>query len=135
MYLFLLILLPRKRAGICPQHNVLFDTLTVKEHLLFFAALKGMDDSKNAQQEVDRMITSIGLSAKRDAESRNLSGGMKRKLSVGNALIGDSKVLQTNSHSSYVNLETTKQCPFKGCLINEEPDVGSRNLYFLTKSD
>ena len=66
---------------------------------MFFAALKGMDDTKSAEHEVDRMIMSIGLSAKRDAESRNLSGGMKRKLSVGNALIGDSKVLRSGSFS------------------------------------
>ena len=64
----------------------------MEEHLLFFATLKGLNDKKSAQLEVDRMIESIGLSEKRNAESRNLSGGMKRKLSVGNALIGDSKV-------------------------------------------
>ena len=32
----------RKGLGICPQHNVLFDHLTVEEHLWFFAKLKGM---------------------------------------------------------------------------------------------
>jgi len=59
---------------------------------VFFAALKGMTNAKNIQEEVDQMIESIGLLDKRHTESRNLSGGMKRKLSVGNALIGDSKV-------------------------------------------
>ena len=32
----------RKRLGLCPQHNVLFDLLTVEEHMWFFAQLKGM---------------------------------------------------------------------------------------------
>jgi hypothetical protein len=32
--------------GICPQHDVLWDDLTVKEHLQFFASLKGMDKAK-----------------------------------------------------------------------------------------
>uniref|UniRef100_A0A7M5XMD2 ABC transporter domain-containing protein n=1 Tax=Clytia hemisphaerica TaxID=252671 RepID=A0A7M5XMD2_9CNID len=83
----------RGSLGICPQHNVLFDTLTVEEHLIFFATLKGMKSKQKIEEEVNRMIESIGLSDKRNAESRNLSGGMKRKLSVGNALIGDSKVV------------------------------------------
>ena len=35
----------RESFGICPQHNVLFDRLTVKEHLEFFSALKGIVNS------------------------------------------------------------------------------------------
>ena len=34
--------LVRRNLGICPQHNVLFDNLTVEEHLWFYASLKGM---------------------------------------------------------------------------------------------
>ena len=30
------------RLGLCPQRNVLFDTLTVREHLVLFAAIRGM---------------------------------------------------------------------------------------------
>jgi len=42
--------------------------------------------------EVTRMITSLGLLDKRKAQSHTLSGGMKRKLSVGIALCGGSRV-------------------------------------------
>jgi len=42
--------------------------------------------------EVNRMITVLQLERKRDTASKNLSGGMKRKLCVGIALISDSKV-------------------------------------------
>jgi len=77
--------------GICPQHNVLFDTLSVKEHLWFFTSLKGVDRDQDIMLEVDEMIKSLALEDKRDVQSRNLSGGMKRKLSVGNALVGNSK--------------------------------------------
>ena len=78
--------------GICPQHNVLFEKLTVEEHLWFFAQLKGMPPGKNVNAEVDRMISTVGLEDKKKTQTRNLSGGMKRKLSVGIALIADSKV-------------------------------------------
>ena len=78
-------------SGLCPQHDVLFDRLTVEEHLWFFAKLKNCP-SHRVKREVDRMIECIGLADKRHAQIRALSGGMKRKLSVGIALISDSKV-------------------------------------------
>ena len=78
-------------SGLCPQHDVLFDRLTVEEHLWFFAKLKNCP-SWRVKDEIDRMIKCIGLTDKRHTQARALSGGMKRKLSVGIALIGDSKV-------------------------------------------
>ena len=77
--------------GLCPQHDVLFDQLTVEEHLSFFAKLKSCP-SHRVKQEVERMIACVGLTDKRHTQTRALSGGMKRKLSVGIALIADSKV-------------------------------------------
>ena len=43
--------------------------------------------------EVDQMIKALGLADKAHELSKNLSGGMKRKLSCANALIGDSKIV------------------------------------------
>jgi len=70
---------------------VLFDRLTVEEHLWLFAKLKNCP-SWRVKDEIERMIECIGLTDKRHTQVRALSGGMKRKLSVGIALIGDSKV-------------------------------------------
>ena len=78
-------------SGLCPQHDVLFDHLTVEEHLWFFARLKNCP-SWRVKRDIDRMIECIGLTDKRHTQTRALSGGMKRKLSVGIALIADSKV-------------------------------------------
>lgn len=64
----------------------------MREHLWFFTTLKGVEDRNLIDKEVDEMIKSLALEDKRDTQSRNLSGGMKRKLSVGNALVGNSKV-------------------------------------------
>jgi len=47
---------------------------------------------KKVNAEVNRMIRVLRLEEKRDVYSRKLSGGMKRKLSVGIALIAGSKV-------------------------------------------
>ena len=82
----------RKNLGVCPQHDILFPKLTVEEHLLLFASFKGMTGVK-LKQEVNKMIEAIGLVDKRTSLSSHLSGGQKRKLSVGMAFIGDSKVV------------------------------------------
>lgn len=56
-----------------------------------YIQLKGFSKNK-IPDEVDRIIRILNLEDKRHARSKTLSGGMKRKLSIGIALIGDSKV-------------------------------------------
>ncbi|KAK6165163.1 hypothetical protein SNE40_023607 [Patella caerulea] len=89
----------RSSLGLCPQHDILFDNLTVEEHLIFFAKLKGVESSK-VKSEVEEMLQSINLLPKRNSLSGQLSGGMKRKLSVGIALIGGSKIVILDEPSS-----------------------------------
>uniref|UniRef100_A0A8C1UZZ2 ATP binding cassette subfamily A member 3 n=1 Tax=Cyprinus carpio TaxID=7962 RepID=A0A8C1UZZ2_CYPCA len=89
----------RRSLGLCPQHDVLFDNLTVQEHLLFFTQLKGYP-RKKIPDEVDRILRILNLEDKRHALSKTLSGGMKRKLSIGIALIGDSKVVMLDEPTS-----------------------------------
>ncbi|OAE27724.1 hypothetical protein AXG93_4193s1240 [Marchantia polymorpha subsp. ruderalis] len=82
----------RRTIGVCPQQNVLFGVLTVREHLELFAALKGIPE-KLITEEVEDMVERLGLTDKMDARSASLSGGMKRKLQVAIAMIGGSKVV------------------------------------------
>uniref|UniRef100_A0A452RCQ7 ABC transporter domain-containing protein n=1 Tax=Ursus americanus TaxID=9643 RepID=A0A452RCQ7_URSAM len=82
----------RRGLGWCPQHDILFENFTVKEHLSFYAQLKGLSCQK-CPEEVQRMLHVLSLEDKQDSLSRFLSGGMKRKLSIGISLIAGSKVL------------------------------------------
>ncbi|KAK8955097.1 ABC transporter A family member 1 [Platanthera zijinensis] len=82
----------RKVLGVCPQHDILFPELTVKEHLVMCAALKGVDEHC-LESKVTEMIIEVGLADKVNSVVGTLSGGMKRKLSLGIALIGNSKVV------------------------------------------
>ncbi|KAH7855874.1 hypothetical protein Vadar_029947 [Vaccinium darrowii] len=82
----------RKVLGVCPQNDILFPELTVKEHLEIFANLKGVNEA-SLDSAVTEMIDEVGLADKVNTVVRALSGGMKRKLSLGIALIGDSKVV------------------------------------------
>ncbi|NXA54996.1 ABCA2 protein, partial [Nothocercus julius] len=82
----------RKNLGMCPQHNVLFDRLTVEEHLWFYSQLKSMAEEE-IRKEMDKMIEDLELSNKRYSLVQTLSGGMKRKLSVAIAFVGGSRAV------------------------------------------
>jgi ATP-binding cassette, subfamily A (ABC1), member 3 len=90
----------RGSLGLCPQHNVLFNELTVKEHIVFFSRLKGISNTKDIEEEIRKYVDLLGLQPKINAQSKTLSGGMKRKLSVGIALCGNSKVVMCDEPTS-----------------------------------
>lgn len=77
----------QKMIGICPQHNVLFEDLTVGEHIILFSRLKGKT-MPQAKREMERYIAGLQLEEKLHSMVRTLSGGMKRKLCVGIAFAG-----------------------------------------------
>ncbi|XP_069511181.1 cholesterol transporter ABCA5-like [Ambystoma mexicanum] len=82
----------RKITGICPQTDILFDVLTVEENLSVFASIKGVDH-RHIDQEVHRVLQEMDMHTVKDNQAIKLSGGQKRKLSVGVALLGNPKVL------------------------------------------
>lgn len=82
----------RQSLGLCPQHNILFDELTVAEHIYFYSRLKGMP-ANEIEGEITHYLRLLQLEDKRDKRSATLSGGMKRKLSVAVAFCGGSKVV------------------------------------------
>ncbi|XP_072260467.1 phospholipid-transporting ATPase ABCA1 isoform X3 [Pyxicephalus adspersus] len=82
----------RQNLGVCPQHNVLFDMLTVEEHIWFYARLKGLSEEK-VKAEMEQMVKDVGLPNKKKSKTSQLSGGMQRKLSVALAFVGGSKVV------------------------------------------
>uniref|UniRef100_A0A671KS18 Cholesterol transporter ABCA5 n=1 Tax=Sinocyclocheilus anshuiensis TaxID=1608454 RepID=A0A671KS18_9TELE len=82
----------KQLIGICPQFNIIFDVLTVEEHLRIFAAIKGILPS-DIDSEVRKVLRDLDLEKIMDAQAKNLSGGQKRKLSVGIAILGDPKIL------------------------------------------
>ncbi|XP_025954758.2 ATP-binding cassette sub-family A member 10-like isoform X3 [Dromaius novaehollandiae] len=79
-------------VGICPQLNLHFEVLTVKENLRTFAHIKGIQ-KKEVEQEVQKVLTALDLTDLQDVRPDTLSGGQKRKLSLGIAILGNPKVL------------------------------------------
>ncbi len=101
----------RQKIGVCPQHDVLYPYLTVREHLELYGVIKGVS-SANLEREVLTTIDDVGLGPKGDnkinALAGSLSGGQKRKLSVGIALIGGSEVVFLDEPSSGMDVASQR---------------------------
>uniref|UniRef100_A0A8W4FNL9 ATP binding cassette subfamily A member 8 n=1 Tax=Sus scrofa TaxID=9823 RepID=A0A8W4FNL9_PIG len=77
-----------KLTGVCPQINVQFDFLTVRENLRLFAKIKGIQPHE-IDKEVQRVLLELEMKNIQDILAQNLSGGQKRKLTFGIAILGD----------------------------------------------
>ncbi|MEQ2188394.1 hypothetical protein GOODEAATRI_014522, partial [Goodea atripinnis] len=64
----------------------------VEEHVWFYGCLKGLSEEK-VMAEISVLLEDVGLLHKRHDQTKNLSGGMQRKLSVAIAFVGGSKVV------------------------------------------
>ncbi|CAE7418968.1 Abca3 [Symbiodinium microadriaticum] len=92
-----------KRAGthlgVVTQNNSLWDLLSVQDHLKLFARLRGVPEDI-VYQVVDDTIDQLELTPHRAKLAGRLSGGMKRKLCVAIALIGDPEVVLLDEPSA-----------------------------------
>ncbi|KAJ8680638.1 hypothetical protein QAD02_016425, partial [Eretmocerus hayati] len=98
----------RSMTGVCPQHDILFDLLTPREHLQFFAAVRGIPRN-DIEEEVQKTLKDIELLEKADTFAKYLSGGQKRKLSVGIAIIGDPKIIILDEPTAGVDPYSRRQ--------------------------
>ncbi|CAI2385343.1 unnamed protein product [Moneuplotes crassus] len=98
----------RKIMGYCPQHNILFPKLTVAEHLRIFSEFKGKPRSE-ITEEIEEILEDLNMIDKRDVLSMNLSGGYKRKLSLGIALVGGSKIVFLDEPSSGMDVTARRE--------------------------
>lgn len=86
----------RQHLGVCPQFDAI-DQMTVREHLAFYARVRGISDVRH---NVTAVLRAVGLTPFADVQAHSLSGGSKRKLSLGIALMGNPTVVLLDEPSS-----------------------------------
>ncbi|XP_047156067.1 ABC transporter A family member 7-like isoform X3 [Vigna umbellata] len=96
--------------GVCPQHDLLWDNLTGREHLLFYGRLKNLRGSV-LKQAVEDSLKDLNLfhGGVADKQVGKYSGGMKRRLSVAISLIGDPKIVYMDEPSSGLDPASRKR--------------------------
>ncbi|KAJ9661232.1 hypothetical protein H2201_006591 [Coniosporium apollinis] len=86
----------RQNLGVCPQFDAM-DQMTVTQHLRFYARARGVED---VEHNVTQVMQAVGLTPFASRMAAKLSGGNKRKLSLGIALMGNPSVLLLDEPSS-----------------------------------
>lgn len=81
-----------KKIGVCPQFDLLWEDLTIEDHLLFYLRLKGIKTA-NETASVKKAVNEVFLTPHLKKKVKELSGGMKRRLSLSIALVGEPKVI------------------------------------------
>jgi ABC-type multidrug transport system ATPase subunit len=83
----------QQSIGVCPQDNFLFDDLSAYEHMRLHAAFKGIPAGPELDGAVSHVLARLQLLRRSQTLARNFSGGMKRRLSVAMAAVGDAAVI------------------------------------------
>lgn len=83
----------RKKLGYLPQDFGLYPTLTAAQMLDYFAKLKGVAGKKERRSLVDALLERVNLSAERNRRLGGFSGGMRQRVGIAQALIGNPELL------------------------------------------
>ena len=97
----------REKLGICPQHDILFEDLNIREHLEMFSIFKGVQKDK-VDDEVNKILHDFQLDNIQYMIAKNLSAGQRRKLSIAISLVGGSKVIFLDEPSSGMDITSRR---------------------------
>lgn len=98
----------RRLVGLCPQENVLYPELTVQENLEYAAALYDMPRAKR-KERATAVLAELGLEEKAKARASALSGGMKRRLTMGLAIVHEPPVVVLDEPEAGLDPQTRVQ--------------------------
>ena len=82
----------RRRIGMVPQELAIYEGLTARENLHFFGELYGLTGSA-LRAIADEVLAAVGLSDRADQRAATFSGGMKRRLNLGAAIVHSPRLL------------------------------------------
>jgi len=106
----------RSMLGYLPQDFSFFSKLKTYEFLDYAARLAGMKNSALRKTAVDQMLEEVGLYEARDRNANKLSGGMKRRLGIAQALINNPKIIIVDEPTT--GLDPEERIRFRNLLSN-----------------
>jgi ABC-2 type transport system ATP-binding protein len=104
----------RSMLGYLPQDFRFFTALRTWEFLDYSGSLAGLKNRKARLAEVDRLLDQVGLLEVRDRSANKLSGGMKRRLGIAQALIGNPRIIIVDEPTT--GLDPDERIKFRNVL-------------------
>lgn len=105
----------RRLLGYLPQDYGFYPDFTVQDYLMYIAALKGIRESV-ARQRVKTLLSQVGMTKARGKKMKTLSGGMKRRVGIAQAMLNDPKILILDEPTA--GLDPSERIRFRN-LISE----------------
>lgn len=87
----------RKFTNVCPQFDILWPELSIYDHILLICRIKGLKGSAYRKFAIE-LMGEVNLAKSVDEKIGNLSGGMRRRVSIALATIGDPRVSLSMSY-------------------------------------
>lgn len=106
----------RSMLGYLPQDFTMFTKLKTWEFLDYAARLAGIANARERKDAVEKMLENVGLYEARERQANKLSGGMKRRLGIAQALIGSPKVVVVDEPTT--GLDPEERLRFRNLLAD-----------------
>jgi phospholipid/cholesterol/gamma-HCH transport system ATP-binding protein len=128
----------RKKIGMIFQEGALFDSLSVYENVAFKLHEQGVPEDE-VENEVRRMLRFVNLEAAIDKMPSELSGGMRRRVGIARALVGDPKIVMFDEPTAGLDPPTARTICELAMKLRDLEDVSSifvthemNNVEYLT---
>ncbi len=128
----------RKKIGMIFQEGALFDSLSVYENVAFKLHEQGVTED-DVEGEVRRMLRFVNLEDAIDKMPSELSGGMRRRVGIARALVGDPKIVMFDEPTAGLDPPTARTICELAMKLRDLEDVSSifvthemNNLDYLT---
>lgn len=114
----------RQKIGMVFQEGALFDSLSVYENVAYRLMEQGVDD-ETCEKEVRRMLRFVDLEDAIDKMPNELSGGMRRRVGIARALVGDPTIVMFDEPTAGLDPPTARTICELAIKLRDLEDVSS----------
>ena len=115
----------RKKIGMVFQEGALFDSLSVYENVAYRLREQGVTDEDEVESEVHRMLRFVDLEDAIDKMPSELSGGMRRRVGIARALVGDPEIVLFDEPTAGLDPPTARTICELAIKLRDLQDVSS----------